>query len=61
MPHNLLISEEGKVIYLIVRDFDPFLGWLEFSGGLVCIEEPIPNEEEIIARKERLTKNKQFV
>jgi hypothetical protein len=58
IPHNLLFSQAGNRIYLIVREFgEPGANysWLEFSG-VVPVEEKTwgLKEEEILAVKKRL-------
>jgi hypothetical protein len=37
LPHNLLITDDGRTIFVFVRDFgskDNLYGWLEFSGAV---------------------------
>lgn len=42
IPHNVLISENGNKIYIMLREFasdKALYGWLEFSGVI-----PVDNE-----------------
>ena len=41
IPHSVLISDNGKTIYIFVRDFNSAkvnYGWLEFSGVAVVAD-----------------------
>ena len=39
LPHNVLMMEDGRKLYLIVRDFDLNIGWLQMAGVYLVIGE----------------------
>lgn len=55
IPHNVLFSENGNTVYIILRDFGDdkhHYGWLEFSG--VAWVDYETKEEEILKVKSKM-------
>lgn len=66
IPHNLLISEDGNIIYIFLRDFcspNNHYGWIEHCGAVVVTDEKDFDikEADIIAKKKSLTIEKNSV
>lgn len=66
IPHNVLFSDNGNKIYVIVREFadgkSPY-GWLEFCGVVGVESEGAfeVKEEEILAVKKQLRVNEKLL
>lgn len=58
IPHNVLFTEGGSRIVVVVREFNHpecLYGWLEFSGVVPVSEQDFGvTEEEILAKKKKL-------
>jgi hypothetical protein len=59
IPHNILFSENGNRIFILIREFaseKSLYGWLEFSGVVAVESENNYNlkEEEILKQKKEL-------
>ncbi len=63
VPHNVLISDNGETIYIMIRDFSNqgnLYAWLEFAGVVVVHDEKDYEikEAEILAKKKSLSIDK---